>query len=312
MVIKKAFTLLEMIVTIVILGVLSAGTFVSLQHLYLRMAKSKALSELSFESQMVVDQISSLMYDRVPSSVIGLNPNTSQFQSIYAIDGNFTILEWIGTASEAHKMRFYSGFIDMDASQNTTLKLSSSGVNKPLLDAMMVQKFGTGSSSDMGLVFAGSFDDGAIYYSDEFNTSFGWHGNVASKIFAFTPQIDGNITLLTKPDEIFEKYYIVDSAYTIARGNDVTMSTCNAPHLSVTENTLLLFYDYRPWRGETFCGDKSSFGGIRSGKVTLLSNHASGFEAGVINGSIYFNLTLERVIRGSENNVTISKQKAVY
>jgi prepilin-type N-terminal cleavage/methylation domain-containing protein len=312
MVMKKAFTLIEMVVTIVILGVLSAGTFVSLQHLYLRMAKSKAVSELSFESQMIVDQISALMYDRVPSSVIGYNSNVPEFQSIYAIDGNFTILEWIGTASEAYKMRFYSGFIDMDASQNTSFRLSSAGISKPLMDALMVQKFGTGTTSHMGLVFAGSFDDGAIYYSNEFNTSFGWHGNTASKIFPFTPQMDGNISLITKPDEIFEKYYIVDTAYAVARGADITLATCPDANMSVNDNTLLLFYDYRPWSGETFCGDKGVFGGVRAGKVTILSNSASGFQAGVINGSIYFNLTLERIVRGSENTITISKQKAVY
>lgn len=315
MVMKRGFTLLEMIVTIVILAILSAGTFVSLQHLYLRSAKSKALSDLSLESQMIVDQVSALMYDRVPSSVIGYNPTLNLFASIYQLDANFTILEWIGVASEAHKMRAYSGFVDMNGSSNVTLKLSSAGLSKSLIDTVMAEKFGLGSTANMGLVFAGSFDDGAIYYSDEFNTTFGWHGNTASKIFGFSvPLNDGNITLALKPNEIYEKYYLVDSAYAVARGENINiLAQCIVDlNTTVNANTLFLFYNYRPWRqqGVTFCADIN--GASKEGSVTILSNNSSGFEAGVINGSIYFNLTMNKVIKGSDNNVTISKQKAVY
>ncbi len=311
MVMKRGFTLIEMIVTIVILGILSAGTFISLEHLYIRSAKSKAISDLSFESQMIVDQIAVLMYERIPASVIGYNPSTNAFASIYAIDNNFTVLEWIGVAHEALKLRAYSGFVDMNASIKP--KLSSIGINNQAIDSVVGKKFSDGNVSKMGLFFAGSFDDGALYDSNEFNTTFGWHGNgVGTKIYDFTIANDGNITLLSTPNEIYEKYYMVDSGYAIARGSEVNLFTCNYDfNVTTTSNTLFLFYNFRPWIGETFCGDKGS-SGVRAGNVTILSQHVSGFEAGVINGTIYFNLSMNKVIRGSENNVTISKQKAVY
>jgi hypothetical protein len=301
-----------MIVSIVILGVLSAGTFVSLQHLYLRSAKSKAISDLSLESQIIVDQISSLMYDRVPISTIGYNPANNTFQSIYTVDANFTVLEWLGVASEAQKIGAYSGFVDMNASDGVTKRVSSLGSSSLALNDFMVAKFGLGTLSDMGLIFTGSFDDGAIY--DDFNNAFGWHDNNASKIIAFTIPTDGNLTLGSKPNEIYEKYYFIDSAYALARGENIKQdATCiNAlGPINDINNTLFLFYNYRPWKdkGNTFCAD---FSGKQEGNVTILSNTVSGFEAGVMNGSIYFNITMNKVIRGSENNVTISKQKAVY
>lgn len=304
---KRGFTLLEMIVTIVILGILSAGTFVSLQHLYLRSAKSKALSDLSSESQVIVDQISALMYDRVPSSVIGYD-GLDNFQSIYSLDNNFTILEWVGVASEAHKLRTYSGFIDMNASDGTANRLSTP---LSLNEGNITAKFGIVSVNDsVRLVFAGVFDDGSVY--DDFNNTFGWHGKDSNKTYQILSfNSDGNITLVNKPNEIYEKYYLVDSAYAVARGADVNIVTCNNINLATNENTLFLFYNFRPWKGETFCGDKGSFG-TKEGNVTILSNNVSGFEAGVINGSIYFNITMNKVIRGSDNNVTVSKQKAVY
>jgi len=317
MVMKKGFTLLEMIVTIVILGILSAGTFVSLQHLYLRSAKSKAMSDLSVESQIIVEQVSALMYDRVPSSVIGYNPTNNQFESIYTVDNNFTVLEWIGIASEAHKIRAYSGFVDMNASDGTTRRLSTPpSLNQTQLFATVRAKFGgvhEFASDSVRLVFAGSFDDGAIYHSDDFNNTFGWHGNAANDVWHLASMnVDGNITLVLKPDEIYEKYYLVDSAYAVARGSDVNILTCNDDlNATTTANTLFLFYNFRPWKGETFCADIGTQG-TRAGNVTILSQNVSGFEAGVINGTIYFNVTMNKVIRGSDTNVTISKQKAVY
>lgn len=147
----------------------------------------------------------------------------------------------------------------------------------------------------------------------DFNNSFGWHGNNHTLIYDITNITDTNITLATTPHEIYEKYYLVDSAYAIARGKDVNISTCTGytSTKNDTNSTLYLFYNYRPWKHETFCGDKS-IGGLRDGNVTMLSKETRGFEVGLINDSLYFNLTLERHIRGSENNVTISKQKVVF
>jgi hypothetical protein len=201
----------------------------------------------------------------------------------------------------------------MNASDGNTLRLSSLGVSSTMLNTVMTNKFGIGIGN-MALVFAGSFDDGALYYSNEFNSTFGWHGNNADKTLPFTIPVDGNITLQNpKPNEIFEKYYLVDSAYAVARGENINQSIQCITDLNVSNadinNTLFLFYDYKPWRGLTFCADKS---GLGEGSVTILSKNVSGFEAGVIDGTIYFNITMNKVIRGSDNNVTISKQKAVY
>ena len=301
----RAFTLVEMIMVIVILGILSAGTFVSLKHLYLRVAKSKALSELSLDSQIIVNQISSLLYDRVPSSVIGYDDNTSTFESIYSLSSTYHVLEWIGVGVESFKRGDYSGFVDLDDSNASSRTIVSPDTNVALLAQSTQKKFGITNNifidDIVSVVFAGTFDDGSIVYSSDFNSSFGWHGNSANRVFGISNISNGkNIVLKTKPNEIYEKYYIVDSAYAIARGADI-----NCRSDANETDTLYLFYDYRPWKGESFCVDAD---------VTTLSKEVSGFEIDLLNGSIFFNLTMQRNVpkRANDNSVVISKQKVVF
>ncbi len=273
---KQGFTMVEMIVVIVIIGILSAGTFISLKHLYQRVAKSKALSELSFDSQLIVDQVAALLYDRVPKKVWGYINKDSNKTSIYEIEDNsLKILEWYGTANEYLKAGYYSGFVDMDASDRNTSRL------KTFSNAISIDKFQ--NSAKFALVFAGTFDEGADEYNATINTN--------------------DINLSIRPNEIYEKYYIVDSAYSIARGKDINISTCSDNSQKMYENGLYLFYNYHPWRGEKFCQD---------GNVTILSKESKGFEVGLINDSMYFNITLSRHIKGMDNNITISKQKVVF
>jgi len=320
MAMKQGFTLIEMIVTIVILGILSAGTFVSLQHLYARSAKAKALSELSLESQRIVDQISMLIYERVPSSVIGYNPNTHFFESIYTLDANFTILEWIGIASEAHKLGIYSGFVDMNASNSLTKTLKTlPTINKTALEAHQTSKFGGSHTietmDNIRLVFSASFDDGGA--SANIMNAFGWHGTDANQTYKMTNILNSNELDMADDApmrEIYEKYYLVDSAYAIARGEHINQTASCITQLNIPlqdmNNTLFLFFNYRPWKGQTFCADPH--GGTSDSNVTILSKEVASFESGVINSVLYFNLGMQRKIKGSENNVTISKQKAVY
>jgi prepilin-type N-terminal cleavage/methylation domain-containing protein len=308
MAMKKAFTLIEVIITIAILGILSAGTFVALKHLYLRSAKSKAISELSFSTQVVVDQIAALLYQRVPASTIGSN-SAGDFRPIDQIyDANYTILEWIGVDAEAYTKGAYSGFIDMDASdkdRGVGGTAVSFDINETDINNTFFNKFGHARvNNDIALVFSGSFDDSSLSASNDFDNSFGWYGNGANLLYTFSITNDSNITFTpTKPREIYERYYLVDSAYAVARKDDIIpLLPCANANANDENGTLYLFYDFRPWNGEDLC----------DGNSTILSENVRGFQAGVINNNLYFNISLEKEIRGSENNITISKEKVVF
>ena len=287
---RRGFSMIELIMTIVLMGILAGGTYISLSKLYTKKNKAKAISELSFDSTRISNQIAALLSYRIPSSVIGYDMSHEKFESIYNMSQTYGVLEWISQDFENYRAKNYSGFIDFDASDANTNMLFSLDTN--------ISKI-----PDDALIFAGSFDEGEEY-SDDFNESFGWHGHNASKIFSIaSASHDENITLDVKPDTIYEKYYLASSAFAIARAEDVN-ATCRQG-LTTKDDTLLLYYNYKPWKGETFCDDAN---------ITILTNEASGFELDFVNGNLQFNLTLERQIRKTGKNlvVKISKEKVVF
>ncbi len=302
---RGGFTMVELIMTIVIMGILAGGAYVSLTKLFAKSARTKAISDLSLQSTLITSQITGLLRERVPSTVIGYDSANNSFESIYTLSQKYQILEWISTDFDAFRAGMYSGFVDLDKCDPNTKTLHS-----PATDI---------NATGRALLFAGAFDEGDVVYNTaEFNASFGWHGNNADKIYPLDPTASSATTLalITKPDAIYEKYLLTHTAYAIARYPDIDATATCIQDLnlskSIGEHTLFLFYDYAPWQGETFCADPN--GSNQSGSVTILSNEAAGFEVDFINNSLIFTLTLERTVRkpGKDLNVTISKQKAVY
>ncbi len=291
---RRGFSMIELIMTIVIMGILAGGTYISLSKLYTKKAKVKAISELSFDSSRISTQIASLLAYRVPSTVIGYDMSDGSFESIYALSQQYGVLEWISRDFENFREKNYSGFIDFDASDKNSLRLNSPDTD---IDTILAQDRNT------SLLFAGSFDEGEVAYED-FTELFGWHEHNASQIFLINPaSSDENITLTKKPETIYESYYLTNTAFAIARAADVNES-CKAS-LTTNDNTLLLYYNYKPWIGETFCADAD---------VTILSNEVSAFEVNFIDGNLQFKLTLEREIKKPGKNlvVKISKEKVVF
>lgn len=286
---KKAFSMVELIMTIVIMGILAGSSYIAISHLFTKSAKTKAISELSFDTTLISNQISALLSYRIPSTVIGYDTNTSDFVSIYDIDKQYNVLEWIGMDFKRYKEKKYSGLVDFNRSDKS--------IN-------MIYSPDTADINGSALIFAGSFDDGSVVYGEDFNNSFGWHGNNHTKIFEInSTSTSSELGLTSTPSKIYEKYYLLKSAYAIAKYDD-NLSSC-VDEMYKNKNYLLLFYDYKPWKGENFCDNA---------KVTILSTQTKGFKVDFVDENLQFNLTLQREIRkkGKNLQIQISKQKVVF
>lgn len=277
---RRGSTLIEIILTVAIAGILSIGMFKALQAVTIRSEKAKALSTLSIDSQTALDQISALLYNRIPLSVVGFDLNeTRPYQSLEDATDK-TILEWYGSASESYGTGDYSGFVDMYRSDFATSTLYTPDTN--LSAVLMTEKIKWNDPafdlSNMVLVFS----------------------STTLNEYPMSGSADNTITLTgTPPHTIYEKYDLVDSAYAVTRKKHA--SSC-FPNPAFDDNTLLLFYNYRPWKGENFC----------DGDVTVLATEVNAFRAQMLNGTIRLAIDMNRSVRGSSAPVRLSKQKVVF
>ena len=299
---KSAFTLIELIMAVVISAILAIGSFKAIEALYLKSAKARAVTELSLQSQIVLDQIAALLYRRVPGSVIGYLDESGNHDCEPIDDATraYRILEWLDMDEPDLLIGRYDGFVDLNASSASNLRA-------------LRLKGGT-IGSGYGLVFAGSLDrgDAAVRACEG---AFGWHGGGRALLFDADLSTDDTIGLSPSARYVYEKYYLTGGALAVARGEDVDLSGCASPPFSAGDlksvaDTLFLFYGYRPWAGETFCGDTGG-SGTKAGGVTVLTEDVAGFAVDRVNGVIRLRLDMNRSIRGG-GSVHITKQKAVF
>ena len=317
--VKKAFTLIEMIFVIVILSILITGGVFIISKIYKRNFIASKYLNLSFDTEQAIDKLANILYYRVPLTAIGYNQQTGKFKYIGDItnDDNFTIFEWIGYCEDIYKDTNFSGFADLYASKKPILKAIDFNAN--FINSVIDNKFHTTTDFKnlVGIIFAGHFDRGEENVLDNYSNSFGWHGNKAKYVYIINnyKQVGNDTNLSLKNSDgsnitnarIFEKFYLVDSAYAIALKKDLEASKWNCKDYNFSDlnnNDLLLFYDYRPWKGETFCGD----GG--SGRVEILSKNVAGFYIKAVNS--HLELFINSIYKRGDITIKVSKQKVVF
>lgn len=317
--VKKAFTLMEVIFVLVAVSIILVGGFKIIEKIYKRNYMVKKTSEFEFTSQAFLDQLSNMLYNRVPLSVIGYNPSNHSFKYIGDInsDENYPVLEWIGEISEIEDLNF-SSFADLARSNNPILYAMD--FNSSYIENILKYKYDTNLTKGSAIVFAGAFDEGDEAIRNDYNNSFGWHGNRADYIFRVSKyfQTNNNCELnLTNYDgskienkKIYAKFYLVDSAYALALVKDLNKSNWNCSDLDVNklkDNDLLLFYNYRPWKGETFCADDN---GTSEGNVSLILEDVKAFSVRKVN--THLELKVQLSVQRDDINVSVSKQKVAF
>lgn len=294
---RRGYTLIEIIITVAITGILSIGMFKAFEAITLRSEKAKILTALSIDSQSALDQISILLYNRAPMSLSGYNLGDAT-RTPLSTATNKTIMEWYGLASESYEAGNYSGFVDMNRSDFATKTLYTPNTDFNAIQITQTAKWGAFAWNSLALIFSGTFDEGS---ATPYPVSMTQNNQI---LFTGTP-----------PSTIYEKYNLVDSAYAVARGADIdkTAPCITALNLSATsiDNALFLFYDYRPWKTptESFCADSAAAN--RTGQVSILSMNVNAFRAQTINGTVRLSIDTNRTVRGG-NPVRLSKQKVVF
>ena len=308
----KAFTMIELIFVIVILGIVASIASSVIVKVYESYIYQKAIYNANLKTELAINQLANRLSYRIDLSMLARDPNATKGYTspgsvlplnqvpLGQID-TYTALEWMSYDNDGFSNAnppIWSGFADLNASSFTTLVTTGSKISSLTTFYQNLSGHFTGGPSDApGLIFA---DD--KYRSDRTYTTLCLYDNTANGCMSIISTTPTNNTIITLPKHgnratgkmyYAEMYKIVRSAYAV-------MPT-PAPSINgVKVWDLKLYYNYQPWLGEKMTDGENS---------TLLKN-VSVFRFKQEDNALRIKLcTLEQVSDSSQ--ISICKEKAV-
>ena len=249
---KSAFTLIELIFVIVVMGILSKFGVELLYQAYQSFIFSSINNSLQAQSAAAVETIASRLQYRIKDSIIAKQTDGNYQALASNTDLTAPILEWIGAdmdgfrgSSSTHPL--WSGITDLDLSSQNVLV--SPETNTTALNTLIgVLSPSATDINDAALYFVGSDSD--------IQTDYGWSGALTTQNGAMHPiRSNGNINQFvpingqTEADnnfsgvDVYEYYQLAWTAYAVG------IADYNA---TTKTGTLTLWYDYQPWKGDVY------------------------------------------------------------
>lgn len=303
---KSAFTMIELVMVIVVMGIVASIGADIISKMYENYIKTRAINKLQAQSETVLNEIAKRLQFRIKHSVIARQSGSANFLNYVSLsDANdsYQILEWIGKDNDSFKGVSdpgWSGFIDLDSNQTKksakTLKTPGSDLNitDSIINALSNGKVRLDSAVN-------NTDRPAILFRGQSNfdlSQYGWDGvdgNYTYKVKYATGAkdvlvFDENISNL---NEIFEHYDLSWSAYAIVpEGNNTN------------DFNLTIHYNYQPWENEKYNDANTS--------VAVLTEHVSTFKFTKTGDTIRLKLCINDANSSGGLNFAFCKEKVVY
>lgn len=278
---KKAFTLLELVIVIVILGIAAKFGSELLMKAYQDYIYGVSNNRLLGQSEAAVTQIANRLQYRIKESIIfrqgdlnGTFINTfTPLASVNSpMDKNTTVVEWVGYDIDGwhgdgtSTAPTWSGIIDLDhAGANGTTVFSPESNSTRIsnvISALSPRGFnGVGSA----LFFIGdesvNVNDGFAWDGNELTTQNGNLHPVTLGNGQFIPHYTAAGQNFSGID-VYEYYRLAWTAYALELHTWVE-NPAESADKQIAHGTLWLYYDYRPWLGENYTNGK---------KVVLMEN----------------------------------------
>ena len=317
---KRAFTLLELVVVIVVLGIIAMMSFNAIMNIYSNYFQTKTVNELETQTEIALEQISKRLEHRIKPSVIarktdgaflalndsGVNLNAKYeilefipyayeiFNDVISLDANDHVIEQGGKAGR------YSGYADLAKSSPAT-GLISPGSNFSTEVVETIKDLTCREDTNVTCVDFKDKDGGVVaIFSDVYynvQDSFGYKGISNLDIAKVgVKSTDGDTLEISgfANKQISEQYHLAYTANAI-----VPEQSADPKDTANGVFDLNLYYDYRPWMGEKY---------KQNGEKATLAKNVTRFVFTEKNGVIVLKLCM----RAKNSEVTICKSKAVY
>jgi prepilin-type N-terminal cleavage/methylation domain-containing protein len=248
---RYAFTMVELIFVIVVIGILSKFGVEFLRQAYDNFIATKVNNELQAKSQFALEFIAKRLQYRIKDSIIARKDDNTFTALASASTTDYTILEWVGTDIEnlrGNTTPNWSGIIDIDASSANLLV--SPDTNTTALNSMIsILSNGTAGIDDAALYFIGSNND--------VSTAYGWTYPAATftaqQGMAMHPiqrpaggaitQFESSIGVNFGGVDLYEYYQLAWSAYAVRLEDGDGDGNAD---------DLVFYYNYRPWAGKKY------------------------------------------------------------
>ena len=320
---KRAFTLLELVVVIVVLGIIAMMSFNAIMNIYSNYFQTKTVNELETQTEIALEQISKRLEHRIKPSVIARKPsgeflalNDSGvnlvaeyeilefipyayeiFNDVISLDANDHVIEQGGKAGR------YSGYADLAKSSPAT-GLISPGSNFSTEVVETIKDLTCREDTNATCVDFTKQDGGVVaIFSDVYynvQSSFGYsNGTVPVSLDIAKVGVkstDGDTLEISGfgGKQISEQYHLAYTANAI-----VPEQSADPKDTANGVFDLNLYYDYRPWMGEKY---------KPNGEKATLAKNVTRFVFTEKNGVIVLKLCM----RAKNSEITICKSKAVY
>jgi len=301
---KRAFSIIEVVFVIVILGIVASISSQIIVQVYDNYITQKAIYKVSTKTEIVANQIvNRLTYAIEESAIIKTDSFKNNPTHTEGVDwkkmndindtDNFAIVEWIGYDNDsfsAGATPYWSGVSDYETATKSIFDSPASQLGKvdEIIKKLSNNQVSLNSIQHPAIVFqpitGGTQIDGECM---------GLINNDRSCIYAVS---ENNATSFhfdntTSPKIITERYQLAWSAYTL-----VPEKKTNGLY------DLYLHYNYQPWEGEHYYDNNTS-------KSLMLTN-MSVFKFTQNGGSIQFKICATENI-GADYNISTCKEKAI-
>lgn len=314
---KKAFTLIELVMVIVILGIVAVMGTDIVTSMYTNYLRSRAVNSLEHRTNLALDMISKRLSYRIKESTIGRIKATGEFTSVESnLTEDHDILEWIGYSNESLNgdggsiQPGWSGLVDLyhPDTNLTTIKTPGSDLSMAgkIIENLSNNKV-TMTNERVALLFKNQSNPNINEY--------GWGGANHRNAIRVTRLDDQTFSIVAGEQlpidalgntEMTEHYYLAHSAYAIVP--DSTPAADGVFNLD-------LFYNYQPWNNERYDSNRAN--------KTIIAENVSLFRFTQSNGMLTVKLCLSdnfeniaktnsgSVIDGGGFQFRVCKQKVV-
>ena len=302
--VKHAFTMLEVIFVIVILGIVSSIGSSLIVQIYESYITQSALQNASSKTDLAAKQIAARLATRISFSTIGKRLDGKYLKVDNVPPGeDYRILEWIGydyDSFSATAKPGWSGFCDKDNTATTKTTYITPGSNLQTITEPILANLGataTAALNDAAIIFD-SMDYGGQNYNPA-TMGFGTDDYLGSAPIIVTDltlaKVDASTTTDTSirvlddnAKNVYTKYKLVWSAYALVP----------SPNADGTFD-LNLHYNYQPWLGET----------LNNATIKTLVENVTVFKFKAVANTIRFKICVQENI--GDSTVNVCKEKAV-